>query len=153
MNDEKPLRQEDYLAMAEENRRLREKLAAQGKKKGPKIPRAPREPGAFKKWLSLNGHIFASVFGMLFLVGALSFLGWDCAQESKKPNCYKVAKWNHADRPWDPWHIWQVSTGRYGGERGFIECPGGTEIGNCPGFKKFEDAQKFMTDWKLQGCK
>jgi hypothetical protein len=148
-SDIKPLRQEDYQAMAEELRVLKEKLAKDEKKKAPKPPKPPRQPGSLDRWWSSYGEICLSLLAIATLLFAFGFMIRDCIKEDAKPNCYSASQGSHS-RPFDPWHVLKVGTGRYGENYLGWECRNNGN--NCPGWKTKGEAEAFMKQWDLKGC-
>jgi hypothetical protein len=112
--DSKPLRQEDYQALAEENRQLREKLEKL-------TPKKKKDPSPL--WKRIKGWPFwTGTLGLLFFLCVIFAIVAAGIDERKKeedesgaaPKCFYVGKPHSQYRPWDPWRIWEIKRGKSG---------------------------------------
>lgn len=106
--DIKPLRQEDYQALAEEVKELRQENA---RLKTPKVSWFKRV-----RWAKM-ALLFIAIVGGVSLLG--SFIGWcihqdDLSNQEKNapPTCYAIAHSAGEASPWDKWYIWIERAGR-----------------------------------------
>lgn len=162
MEPVKPLRQEDYLAMAEELRQkdlLIQKKDAQIQKLDGEIARwrrtIPPEPKPPKPRRTLttaqraNRDMLIFVIVVSLLAGLGIFMGefrdrqriLDFRELEAEPNCFRVSQPDRAD-PWDPFFVWKVRAGRNHEWRERLERP----------FPKKEDAEAFVRKWDLKEC-
>ncbi len=154
MSTQKPLRQEDYLAMAEENRRLK---ANQVQLEKP--PEVLEQDGFFErrsylKWVALFGSL------VLLSVG-LGTAGMRCdaresAHKASSP-CYYATQLMRRDnnsgsfdlpsKPWDSWYITECRTLHYTSTVRLTDS-----LGAPIAFKSKAEAEAFMVSWSLKAC-
>lgn len=142
--DLKPLRQEDYQALAEEYRRLKAKYA--------KIEAKRKYLKALDKETSILRWLWSKIWIPLIAVGLLGVLGGGMYWDLSKPDCFKAGQ-NDA-KPWNPWHVHKYvrDIGYHLYEHNeYFECDNPDY--NCPGFKTKEDAEAFIQKWNLSICK
>lgn len=141
MSDERPLRQEEYRAMAEENRRLTAELVAL-KDKEEKV----RDRRSFA-WKSAAGWVSAAVV-VLSVVSGIGIWFYrdivDVREQRASVACYKVDQVSTAMRPWDPYHVWEMRASRR--ERMWEVHVDGFS------FKNREEALAFLRGWGVRVC-
>ncbi len=146
MSDEKPLRPEDYRALAEEARRLKaenERLKA-------------RKPFPWRKFFYISGTLSAITIA-LCLIAAIP---WACGEYERAhpsppvnknpPDCTWSMQYGLHDLPPLPWYKWHVASKDYY----CMECLGTQTCDNSDcGFATYEDAEAFIKHWNLPRCK
>ena len=156
MSDERPLRQEDYRAMAEENRRLHERIVKMEEKKQRKEkPPKPPKPGAFREWWSewWGLTLFAVIgFGTLMAVFMWAFHGahqdeMNVAEQAAPAACYFWARDPAHPEPWSRIYIWERRHGRNQNwdKRNETAPPGG--------FETQEEAHAYLVKFDVPVCK
>lgn len=155
MSEQKPMKHEEYLAMGEENRRLRaevEKLNEQRRRLGRERRRRLMRRVVGAVALAWPGIVI--VFGTGGVVGLMSLAFPKADQNARKTTCYFVRHHLHESddkrsMPWEPWHIFKSE--REGGTNSTVTNNG--PYGDPLSFDTKQQAWDFMTKWKLEACK
>jgi hypothetical protein len=145
--DSKPLRQEDYQALAEENRQLREKLEKL-------TPKKKKDPSPL--WKRIKGwkfwpHSFSTLLAVLFIFAVIA--GADDSYEKQKDEqdartkCFYVGKPAAEFRPWDPWRLWEIKKGKSGKEYWYFIKDMDKK------FKTSDEGHQFLKDNGARDCR
>ena len=155
MSDPRPLRQEDQLALQEENRRLTAEVAALKSKESPDdaidaIKRKLRALSDKLKGFAASTPAMLVVVGLATVAtvaGVRKFHAWVSQPD---PVCYDVAKMG-GSMPWDPWYVWWNRDCRSvcaGLDQGIVEKDHAKAA-----FPSREAALEFIDRWQLPRCK
>jgi hypothetical protein len=136
--DDRPLRHEEYLAMSEECRRLKNENV-----KLKNLPERRKRNMMILKNIAVNGMRVSVV--VLCLLGMLGIFHSLLSSTPPEP-CYWSAVAN-PDFPWEPYHI-----RKSGSSDDCVECRTNCSSAHCPGFKTYEDAETFIKKWKFRRC-
>lgn len=138
MSDDRPLRHTEYLAMAEENRRLVAELAELK-------PQKETEPPNESWWLK-NGFavVVVAVFVVLggWLTGGIIHNVRDEREQAAQPVCYRIAR-ESGEPPWAPLLLWEVRSGR---NREWVKKAKYASFGSV------SEADAFLHKYGLKGC-
>lgn len=142
MNEQKPLRQEDYLATAEELRRL---TAEVERLRPPKKKEAEKAPA--RRW-TRNLDVVFGVTTMLAVLVAMPIIfctvvGRDQVEQAGPVTCYQIAQ-TRGDHPWDPYYVWEKRKGR---NRWWTTRIDGKT------WETEQAARQFLDIWKLEECR
>jgi hypothetical protein len=135
MNDVKPLRQEDYQAMAEELRRTQEKLAPKPNKQTTSAMVPP------DKSVVIGLLIIASA--VTLLVALFVTMARDTDEQRATPNCYRIAT-VQGEAPWETKHwLWEYRKSRN-------HKPWENQTDRA--FDTYDEGAAFMRKWNLREC-
>jgi hypothetical protein len=153
-----PLRQEDYQATAEENRRLKTEVEAL-KPKPTSDPGPGRTEGgeeeAKRRW---PARVVLATILLTMLVWGPVGVQRGCAairegsEHSNSPvSCYEVDQttevWtgqtHRPSQPWDPYYLWERRTLHYTSAK---------MVSGSPSFASRADGVAFATKWNLKVC-
>lgn len=164
MSDDRPLRHEDYLAMAEENRRLKRQIDSMTKKEK---PRGQSRIEIFSRSIGPDIWFRSIATIVLLLVIPFSYLIARSAESSAREGhyekihvpparqvttCYFVEQAS-GPRPraeiWDPWHVYVSKCGTWCLNRVLRVNVKGEMLS----FESRDGAWAFIQKWKLTQCK
>lgn len=149
-NSEKPHRQEDYLALAEELRRVTNLFQVSEADRARLLSR-PARSEKLRKRIKIATYTFFSGLGAVGLLALiiLSVMAIRTQYASKSQGrittCYFINQHKKA-LPWDHWHVYQSTCAHCKNE---VVSDPRTADG---WFKNREEAWNFMTKWKLTPC-